>query len=255
MTGFRPPLVIGGIAALLTIEALAYEERLVTDGGVIHGRVTFEGELPTDAIEQISIQRNADVCDVEGTGLREVVWVDVDDEQALRGVFVYIENIDAGKPWDEPDEGFVLLQKDCRFRPWAMVARPGQVTFRHDDGDTVLHNIMVHELIGAERGPPIRKKLFDFAQMKPGDDHRQITPARDPQFAVSCEAHIFMFAFIMTPEHPYAVVVNEDGSYSINDVPPGQYVLKAWHPRLGAQQTSISMSKDSEVSANFAFSD
>ncbi len=246
-------LAILGIAILAISEVQAYEEVTVENGGTISGRVTFDGELPPDAVEKIAIQRNADICDLDGTGLREVVWVDVGDDNALRGAFVYIEAVDSGKQWNEPDGGFVMLQKDCRFRPWAMVVKPGQVTFRHDDGDTVLHNIIVQELIGAERGKPIRRKMFDFAQPHAGDDHRQIKPVRDPHLAVSCEAHIFMFGFMMAPEHPYAVVVDENGGYVLDDVPPGQYELKAWHPRFGIQQTMLSVPANGEASADFVF--
>ena len=242
-----------GVAILLLQETYAYEEVTVINGGTVQGQVSFEGRLPVDAIEKIAIQRNADVCDLDGTGRREVVWVDVDKNNALRGVFVYIDDINAGKHWREPDNGFVMLQKNCRFRPWAMVVKPGLVTFRHDDGDTVLHNIIVQELIGAEKAKPIRRKMFDFAQPHAGDDHREIRPVRDPHLAVSCEAHIFMFGFMLAPEHPYAVVVNENGNYTIDGVPSGEYVLKAWHPRLGVQQTTISVPKDGELVENFTF--
>ncbi len=246
-------LAIMGLAILAMSAAYPYEEVAVANGGTISGRVTFDGELPPDAIEKIAIQRNADICDLDGTGLREVVWVDVGDNSALLGTFVYIDAVDSGKEWAEPEEGFVMRQKDCRFRPWAMVVKPGPVTFRHSDGDSVLHNIIVHELIGAERGRPIRRKMFDFARKGSGEDHRQIRPVRDPHLAVSCEAHIFMFGFMMAPEHPYAVVVDDNGGYVLDDVPPGQYVLKAWHPRFGIQQTLLSVPENGIASADFVF--
>jgi hypothetical protein len=63
-----------------------------------------------------------------------------------------------------------------------------------------------------------------------------------------------MFGFMMAPKHPYAVVVRDDGSYSINDVPPGDYTVKAWHPRLGIQKTNLSVPAKGAVEANFSFS-
>ena len=69
--------------------AKKYKEVEVADGGSVSGKVTFEGALPDDAIENILITKNPDVC---GTGEREVVWVDVKDG-ALRGAFVFIDKI------------------------------------------------------------------------------------------------------------------------------------------------------------------
>jgi len=78
--------------------AAAYAEGPVTDGGSISGKLSFDGALPEDGIERITISKNRDVCDDEGTGYREVVWVDVKDG-ALRGAFVFIEKIAKGKKW------------------------------------------------------------------------------------------------------------------------------------------------------------
>jgi hypothetical protein len=64
-----------------------------------------------------------------------------------------------------------------------------------------------------------------------------------------------MFGFMMAPGHPYAVVVGEDGSYSIDGVPSGDYTVKAWHPRFGIQKTKISVSAGATASADFMFSD
>ena len=64
--------------------AAGYAEVEVSGGGSVVGKLTFEGALPEDAVEKIGINKNPDVCDVEGTGFREIVWVDVKDG-ALRG--------------------------------------------------------------------------------------------------------------------------------------------------------------------------
>ena len=59
----------------------------------------------------------------------------------------------------------------------------------------------------------------------------------------------------MAPKHPYAVVVEEDGSYAIDDVPPGEYTVKAWHPRFGIQKSKLTVSASAATEANFTFSD
>ncbi len=230
--------------------AAKYKEMAVTDGGSVKGRVTFEGALPDDAIERILITKNPDVC---GTGEREVVWLDVKDG-ALRGSFVFIDKIKEGKKWPQPEGGqYLVTQKGCRFIPWAQVVRPGPITIRNSDPG-VLHNINTREMIGVEKGRVVKRTMFNMAQPDPGDIVKQIKPRRASFIGINCEAHNFMFGFMMVPKHPYAVVVKEDGSFSIDDVPPGAYTVKAWHPTLGLKKTKVTVPASGEVEAGFAFS-
>ena len=234
--------------------AAPYQVADIADGGEVKGKLTFEGALPVDAIEKITITKNPDVCDDKKTGYREVVWVDVKDG-ALRGAFVFIDKIAKGKKWAKPKGGkYVVLQKGCRFRPWAQVIQPGPITIRHSDPGSVLHNINTREMIGVEKGRVVKRTMFNFGQPDPGDIVKKLKPRRSHFISLNCEAHNFMFGFMMAPKHPYAVVVNEDGSYSLDNVPPGEYTVKAWHPRFGVQKTKIKVPAKGSVEANFAFS-
>ncbi len=251
------PLMVGTILLSTfptTGLAAAYVEGTVTDGGSISGKLTFEGALPVDAVEKITISKNPEVCDEDGTGYREVVWVDVKDG-ALRGAFVFIKKIAKGKKWTAPEGGnYVILQKGCRFRPWAQVVKPGPILIRHSDPDSVLHNINAREMIGVEKGRIVKRTMFNFGQPEPGDISKKLKPRRSPFISVNCEAHNFMFGFMMVPKHPYAVVVNEDGTYTLDDVPPGEYTVSAWHPRLGIQKTKLTVPAKGTAEANFTFS-
>jgi hypothetical protein len=230
--------------------AKKYTESDVANGGAIKGKVTFAGPPPSDAIEKILITKNPDVC---GTGEREVVWVDVKDG-ALRGAFVFIDRIKKGKKWEKPKGGnYLINQKGCRFVPWAQVIRPGLITIRNSDKG-VLHNINMRELIGVEKGRAVKRTMFNFGQPDPGDIKQKVKPRRSPYISINCEAHNFMFGFIMAPKHPYAVVVKADGSYSLDNVPPGKYTVKAWHPRFGVKKMKLTVPAKGTVDANFSFS-
>ncbi len=255
--GYWQSLVAGAVlmmAVSATAQAAKYKEVTVTDGGSITGKLTFEGALPADAVQQIAINKNPEVCDEGGTGYREVVWVDVEGG-ALRGAFVFIDKIKEGKAWADPTEGIYLInQKACRFRPWAQIVRRGPVTIRNSDMG-VLHNINMRELIGVEKDKVVKRTMFNFGQPDPGDIVDKVKPRRSPYLSVNCEAHNFMFGFLLAPTHPYAAVVGEDGSFSIDGIPPGKYTVKAWHPNLGLQKTKLVVEAGAATEANFVFTD
>jgi len=228
-----------------------YKVIAVTGGATVTGKVMFEGALPADATEQILITKDQTVC---GDGDREVIWVDVKDG-ALRGSFVFLDKIKEGKDWGTPTDGVYLInQKGCRFHPWAQVIKPGPITIRNSDPG-VLHNINTREMIGVEKGRVVKKGIFNFGQPDPGDLVQDLKTRRGPYIGINCEAHNFMFGFMMAPSHPYAVVVGEDGSYSLDGIPAGKYTLKAWHPRYGVQKAKITVEAGGSLEQSFTFKD
>ncbi|MBI3399314.1 MAG: DUF2012 domain-containing protein [Deltaproteobacteria bacterium] len=257
-------VIFGFLISYVGTAYAVYKEGAVSNGGSIKGKVTFKGALPDDAVEKVTITKNTDVC---GTGAREVVWVDVKGN-ALRGAFVFIDGITEGKAWPAPgkaswpaaegdkypEEGkYIIVQKGCRFRPWAQVIKPGNITIRNSDNG-VLHNINTREMIGVESGSTVKKVIFNFGQPDPGDIEKELKPRRSHFIGINCEAHNFMFGFMMAPEHPYAEVVGEDGSFTIKDVPPGTYTVKAWHPRFGLKEAKVTVAAKGAADANFEFS-
>ncbi|MBI5438352.1 MAG: carboxypeptidase regulatory-like domain-containing protein [Nitrosomonadales bacterium] len=252
-----------GIAMSLfgySLQAFAgYKEMDVSNGGAIKGKVTFKGLLPSDAVEKIAIVKNIEVCDTNHNGVREVHWIDVKGD-ALRNAFVFIDGIDEGKKWLPPppvngknENKYVIEQKTCRFTVWAEVVRPGPVTIRNSDMG-VLHNINTREIINAESDSPVMKVLFNFGQPEVGDIEKEIKPRRAPFIGINCEAHNFMFGYRLALEHPYAVVVGDDGTFSLADVPPGTYTVKAWHPRLGFKEGKVTVTAKGAATVNFEFS-
>jgi len=70
---------------------------------------------------------------------------------------------------------------------------------------------------------------------------------------VKCNIHSWMHAFIGVLDHPYYAVSGDTGSFTIANLPPGDYTLEAWHEKLGAQEQKITVSPSGKITADFTF--
>ena len=52
-------------------------------------------------------------------------------------------------------------------------------------------------------------------------------------------------------ENPYFAATDEKGRYTIANVPPGTYKLRAWHERLPSQIKDITVPETGELKIDF----
>ncbi len=221
----------------------SYREVAVADGATLTGQVTFEGETPRSI--ELLITRDFEVC---GMGSRERREVDVAETGGLRAVVVFITAIDAGKPWPEAPDGYVLDQRDCYFHPYIQVV-PRGVELRIVNSDPILHNVHGYEL--SEAGP--RRTLFNLAQPDEGTVTRALRPRRAHLVGLECDAHDFMLGWIFAADNPYAVAVDSEGRFSIEGIPPGTYTVAAWHPFLGIVEQEVTVTAGGTTEIGFEF--
>jgi uncharacterized surface anchored protein len=58
---------------------------------------------------------------------------------------------------------------------------------------------------------------------------------------VECDEHGHMHATILVADHPYHAVTDENGAFTINDVPPGNYSLVVYQRHTGPVETPITI--------------
>ncbi len=221
----------------------AYEElEGVRDGGVVHGVVRFVGEPPP--AKTVPVTKNPEVC---GEGDRLVEEVKVSDG-ALQNVVVYLEGVEAGKGWSIPDDGVLLDQQECRFTPQVVVLPKGEPLVIQNS-DPVLHNIHARETFGR-----VHRTIFNIAQPDQGSRLTQrVRPRRSNLVEVECDAHEFMHAWMLVVANPYYAKVDQAGAFSIAEVPPGTYLVKAWHPTLGTQEQEVTIAPNGTMEVAITF--
>jgi len=223
-------------------DAATYRVVPVEDAGSISGRVSFQGQDP--APRRYTVAKDADSC---GTGTRLIDFVRVNNG-GLGDAVVYLHKIESGKDFPAGLEGAELDQQGCVFKPFLGVMKDGGV-LTVKNSDPVLHNIHTYEIIGRAK-----KTVFNISQ--PADlktIDKRIRLRRGTAMKVECDAHDFMHAFTFVAKNPYFAVVDENGNFRIDDVPPGSYKIRAWHGILGEKKGTVTVEAGGTARIDFVF--
>lgn len=208
--------------------------------GSLTGTVRFSGRKPARKPVDMS---GDPACAEAHHGKAYDESVVVGPGGALANVFVYIKSGLEDKKFEASATPATIDQRGCWFRPRVLGIQTGQ-PFRVTNSDPVTHNIHPLAVVNrewnhsqGEGDPPLARK---FA--KP-----------EVMIRVKCNIHSWMHAFIGVLDHPYSAVTGPDGTYSIKNVPPGNYVIEAWHEIFGTEQRSITVTNSGSIETAFTF--
>ncbi len=206
--------------------------------GNVSGMVMINGELP--AGEEIMMNSDA-VCAMTATNTTSGTFVGANGH--LGNVFVYVKEGLEGQSFPAASGAVVLNQQGCRYTPHVFGIRVGQ-TLTINNSDMTLHNIHATPSANDEfnMGQPFQGMTFD----RTFDTHEVMVPFK-------CDVHGWMNAYIGVLDHPYFAVTAEDGMFDISTLPPGDYVLEAWHEELGTQTKNVTVATGQTAEVSFTF--
>jgi len=212
----------------------AYTVAAVTGGGTINGTVKFEGTPPP--AEKIEVTKDNSVCGDEKT----LETVQVDPSGGLSSVVVWIDGISQGKDWGGLDDG-LIDQQGCHYDPYIQLVRAGgQLDILNSD--PVLHNIHAYYHDS--------ETLFNLAQPSQGMRTPKTLEKVGPVH-MRCDVHSWMSAWVFVASSPYVAVSSKEGGFTIGDVPPGTYKVKAWHSKFGEKTADVTVEADGTAVADF----
>jgi Carboxypeptidase regulatory-like domain len=213
-----------------------------TSGGrKVTGRVVFDGPAPERKV--INMSKDAQCIKLHGDNPVLTEDVIVAPDGGLKNAFVYIRRGVPKGDYPVPAEAVMLHQKDCMYRPRVQGLRLGQ-RLLVANGDPVTHNV---------RSFPIKSRPFNFGQPPGSEPRERIFEAAEREIEVQCDIHPWMHAYLFVMDHPFYAVTEEDGAYTIENLPPGEYTLAAWHEKLGRQQQPITVADGDLADVNFTY--
>jgi plastocyanin len=207
------------------------------DEGAVSGKVVFTGTPPE--LEPLNMTGDA-ACAAGGDTRPDVLVI---NNGRLKNVFVYLKGAGVDN-YRFPVGGPVTLdQKDCRYVPHVLGVQAGQ-TVRITNSDQTNHNV---------HPTPKRNDGFNLSQVQGDAPIEHVFKNQEVMIPVQCNQHNWMRANIGVLNHPFFAVSNEDGSYTIRDVPPGDYTLVFWHEVYGEQSQPIKVTARGAVTQDAAY--
>ena len=260
--------LITGLCVLLSIPAFSlwgYEVKEIAGGGTVQGTVTLSGPVPDPKAYNLVIFPDPEYCGriSNGNGWRLLRDFLVNEQGQVLNVVVLLEGVTEGKPFSLSVPR--VEARDCRFSPFTTVVRSGH-GIEVVNMDPVMHDIQAYETSTAMGTRVLFNSPLPFNRRhQRGDlhathDHRpgeslvrqfQLSKKRRT-FVMQCGFHAYMESWAIAVDNPYYVLTDENGQFSLEDVPPGTYDLRAWHPGIKqVMKKPVTIEPDATLTIDF----
>ncbi|MBI2090065.1 MAG: hypothetical protein HYT78_15230 [Deltaproteobacteria bacterium] len=206
------------------------------NAATIGGEVKFVGAIPKRAPVQAT--KDQDYC---GQTLPNETHL-IGPGGGLKNVVVYIESASRDPALASKEN--ILDNHGCRFVPRVMAMRWGErlVVKNSDPKLHIVHSYAEKRTV-FNLSLPFRGSRIDITQKIRGPGLLQ----------VNCDTHGWMRGYIHVFGHPFFAMSGESGSFTIADVSPGRYLLKAWHEDAGILSADVVVPLEGEAKIRFEF--
>ncbi|MEP9410603.1 MAG: hypothetical protein HRF42_04240 [Candidatus Brocadia sp.] len=144
----------------------------------------------------------------------------------LKDSIVYIENVP--DTFEPPEEHAIIDQKNMTFIPRVLPLLKG-TTVDFLNSDPVQHNVYSPDAVADN---------FNLGTWLKGEI-RSFTFSKLGVASIRCNVHVDMLAYVLVLQNPYFAKVNNEGNFSITNVPEGKYILKVWNERFKSEDKQV----------------
>ena len=201
--------------------------------GGLSGSVGIEGKEPK--LPAYRVHKNIPYCG--HTAFKPNPCDRSHEPGKLSGAVVWLSGLKEGKAWG-PMASPRLTQRNCEFVPHLIVARQGE-SLQITSEDSVLHTV---HAMDADHGT-----LFNLA-MPDVSSKNEVALSDKGVWDIQCDAgHRWMKAHLVVVDNPYWAITGKDGSYRLEGVPSGNYVLNVWHDLYGLQKRQVTVDRGTQT--------
>lgn len=266
-------IILGWTLLVLAIPAnlpaaSTYKIAEVREGGSITGKVTLKGPVPEPRAFPIVLYAFGEFCKKISDGSGHVLLreFNVDQEGGLQDAVIAVQGVKAGKPFRRTKNQFVAV--NCMFHPYDV---PESEQFDLHDGklvhvhplvhvmrnhrpvyvqnrDPILHNGQVYQ---KERGNRVLNFSLPVSDALNGGYIHFERGMRIAQ--IICGMHEYMQTWGWMVDNPYYAKTRRGGGFQIDEIPPGTYLVTAWHPHMKPIEKVLTIPPGGEIAIDFEF--
>lgn len=206
----------------------------------VTGTVKFEGTVPKQ--RTIDMSKEPSCAQIHASDPATIQTAVVDPNGGLQYAVIYVsEGLNAAQvqPSTEP---VTIDQKGCQYQPHVLAVDTMEKV-KVTNSDSTSHNIH-----------PMPKNNSEWNKSQPPGSPPFEESFKNEEIAipVKCNVHPWMKGYIAVVKGPYAVS-GKDGTFSLANLPPGNYTLTAWHETFGTQTQKVTVAAGKPATANFVF--
>ena len=210
-------------------------------GGSISGNVVvMKADTPEEAVKRFALLNRYAVS--KASGMEHTMGSSQAARPLSEKAVIYLESDRLNKQkYPAPSGHPTLEQKDMMFHPHVLAVETGTLV-DFPNKDLIFHNVFSYS----------GSKEFDLGRYPKGDS-RSVRFDTPGVIRVYCDIHAHMNATIIVLPHPYFAVPDDDGNYSIPNVPDGEYTVSFWYDRDVVAQRRVTVRNGEAVTLNFQY--
>lgn len=206
--------------------------------GVLEGEIIFQGSTIPEST-QIQNTTDPQYCGPVQS-LRNII-ISMDN-RGIQNVIVALNGVPLPEDYQPQTTQLILDNRDCQFQPHIAVLTTGS-NIEAINSDPIFHSVHFYGFLNRNLA------------LGPNQSKVVRTVRRPGFYIIKCDVHGWMQAFVRVDNHPFHSVSAADGTFRIENIPAGSYVLEAWHEHFGKQQLTVSIEADAPSQVTLYYRD